>query len=117
MYTRMSAVAKRGVTLRGAAAYAVYEAFITAMLADPQRAQVYEAAPLYPEREWEYPLRVTHPQDAGVMLEYMVSAFRLGGNVGFLVIYYPKTSALEATEAMNSLFVEQYGEGNEVILG
>ena len=114
-YTKLSAVVKRGLVKGGASVHAVYETFIATMQANQQLAKIYEAAPLYPEKEWEYPLRITHPQNPGLILEYMVSVFRLSGNYGFLIVYLPRTTALEVTEAMNSLFVERFGEGGAAI--
>jgi hypothetical protein len=114
-YTKLSAVIKRGLAQRGASANAIYETFIAAMQADPRRAEIYESAPLYPDKEWEYTLRIAHPQNAGVILEYVSSVFRLTGNRGFLVVYLPKSSALDVTEAMNSLFIGYFGEGEAAI--
>ena len=114
-YAKASAVVKRGVSQRSERAYAGYSHFIAAMQGDPQRAKVYEEASLYPDREWEYMLRIAHPQDGGTLLEYTVNVFRLGVNNGFLVVYLPKTSALAVTEAMNSLFIERFGEGDAAI--
>ena len=115
MYTLLSGIVKRGLERRYTTARAFYGDFISAMQADSRRAQLYESAPLYPEKEWEYALRITHPQNAGVLLEYTVSTFRLEGNAGFLVVYYPDTSTLPVIEAMNSLLIEHYGEGEASI--
>jgi len=114
-YTKLSSVVKRGLRKWSASVQAVYENFIATMRANQPLAKIYEEAPLYPDKEWEYPLWITHPQDAGMLLEYMVNIFRLSGNNGFLLVYLPRTSALDVTEAMNSLFVERFGEGDAAI--
>lgn len=111
MYTLLSAIVKRSLERRYTSARAIYRDFITTMLADARRAQLYESALLYPEKEWEYPLKITHPQDAGILLAYTVSTFHLQGNAGFLVVYYPDTTTLAVIEEINSLLIENYGEG------
>lgn len=115
MYSKLSAIVKRSLERRFSSAYAVYKNFITAMQANPHRAQLYDSAPLHPEKEWEYPLFITHPQDSGLLLEYTVSVFRLEGNAGYLVVYYPNSSTLAVLEEMNSLLIEHYGEGDAAI--
>ncbi|HEV2473946.1 MAG TPA: hypothetical protein VGS41_14820, partial [Chthonomonadales bacterium] len=115
MYAKAVAIVKRSLARNYESAYAIYGAFIEAMRTDPGRAILYESAPLYPHKEWEYALKISHPQDGNVMLEYTTTIYRLSGEVGFLVVYYPRTSALDVNETMHSHFIEQYGMGDDVI--
>ena len=62
LYTKQSAVVKR---LAAKADESLYARFIAAMKADPQRAHIYEQAEPATEREWEYPLRMTSPDQDG----------------------------------------------------
>jgi len=53
----------------------IYAPFIAAMHADPVRAEIYESAPQYPEREWEYPFTIAHPEQPEIMLEFQASIY------------------------------------------
>lgn len=58
-YSKRAAVVKRLDANQGLPLYAP---FITAMKADPQLAYILEHAMPHPDREWEYPIRITPPR-------------------------------------------------------
>ena len=88
----------------------IYAPFIAAMHADPVRAEIYESAPQYPEREWEYPFTIAHPEQPEIMLEFQASIYRLEENGGFLLLYYPVNTTLPIIEDINSRLIERLGK-------
>jgi hypothetical protein len=101
-YTKRSALVKRvDANLHSP----LYAPFISAMQADPQRAQIYARARSMVDHEWEYTLKIAPPgsQDPGEYLEFQVTNFRVEGNTGFLFVYSPLTQSQPVIE-------EQYGQ-------
>jgi hypothetical protein len=101
-YTKRSALVKRvDANLHSP----LYAPFISAMQADPQRAQIYARARPMVDHEWEYTLRIAPPgsQEPGEYLEFQVTNFRVEGNSGFLFMYDPLTHSQPVIE-------EQYGQ-------
>src|SRR5258708_39511520 len=101
-YTKRSALVKRvDANLHSP----LYAPFISAMQADPQRAQIYARARPMVDHEWEYTLRIAPPgsQEPGEYLEFQVTNFRVEGNSGFLFMYNPLTHSQPVIE-------EQYGQ-------
>lgn len=88
----------------------IYAPFIAAMRSDPARAELFESAPDYPDSEWEFPLTIAHPEQPEIMLEFQANIYRLEENGGFLLIYYPVTSALPVIEEINSELNERFGK-------
>jgi len=113
LYTKQSAVVKR---LAAKADESLYARFIAAMKADPQRAHMYEQAEPDIEREWEYPLRMTSPDQDGTatLLEFQVSTFRLVGGAGFLVTCVPTGATVAVIEAQYNRLMSAYSEHNYV---
>lgn len=106
-YTTRSAIVKRQderSRLR------IYAPFIAAMHADPVLAEIYESAPQYPEREWEYPFTIAHPEQPEIMLDFQASIYRLEENGGFLLVYYPIKATLPIIEEVNSRLIERLGK-------
>jgi hypothetical protein len=89
----------------------LYSSFITAMNADPDLAYIYKHAIPHPEREWEYPLRITYPtrRDALELLEFRVTNYRLEGDVGFLITYTPTSTTLPIIEEQYNLLCKTHG--------
>jgi hypothetical protein len=106
-YTTRSAIVKRQDQHSQLTTYAP---FIAAMHADPARAEIYESAPKYLEREWEYPLTIAHPEQPENMLEFQASIYRMEENGGFLLVYYPVKMALPVIEEINSRQIERLGK-------
>jgi len=106
-YTKSSAKVKR-LDARPRVKY--YAPFIAAMQADPSRAAIYEAAPHYPEREWENHLKIAHPDQPECMLEFQASIYRMEQDSGFLVVYYPVSSTVPIVEEINSSLIERFGK-------
>ncbi|HYL44791.1 MAG TPA: hypothetical protein VEU97_15520 [Ktedonobacteraceae bacterium] len=101
-YTKRSALVKRvDANLHSP----LYAPFISAMQADPQRAQIYARARAIVDHEWEYTLRIAPPgsQEPGEYLEFRVTNFHVEGNRGFLFMYDPLTHSQPVIE-------EQYGQ-------
>ncbi len=113
LYTKMSAIVRRGLRQHHTPDYS---AFVAGMLADPARAEIFETGPLYPEDEWEYTIRVTHPQRPHELLEYQASVFRFEDDEGFLIVYFPRSSSMAAIEEVNSDLIQQFGEGDDTIV-
>lgn len=113
LYTKQSAVVKR---LSAKVGEPLYARFITAMKANPQRAHIYEQAEPATEREWEYPLKMTSPdQDAtATLLEFQVSTYRLVGGAGFLVTCVPHGATVPVIEAQYNRLMKADGEHNYV---
>lgn len=113
LYTKKAAVVKR---LAAKGDESLYTRFIAAMHEDPQCAAIYDQAPTTIEREWEYPLRMTPPEEDGVatMLEFQVTNYRLVGGTGFLVICTPRASTLPLIEAQYKSLMSINHEDNYV---
>lgn len=105
-YTKRSAIVKRQDELSQLTTYAP---FIAAMRSDPSRAELYESASAYPEREWECSLIIAHPEQPENLLEFQASLYRMEENGGFLVVYYPVKATLPVIEEINSKLVERLG--------
>ncbi len=87
----------------------IYAPFITAMHADPERAELFETALLNPEHEWEFSLTIAHPEQPETLLEFQVSVYRLEKKGGFLLVYYPVKMALPVIEEINGRLIERLG--------
>lgn len=114
-YAKRSAIVKRMNAEMGSDS-TLYASFIAAMKADPRLTSIYEQATLYPDNEWENPLRIMPPGlkgsidfDSG-LLEFQVTTFRLERNTGLLATYIPTPTTLSAFEEMYSLLAGQYGD-------
>jgi hypothetical protein len=89
-----------------------YAPFIVAMNAHADLAGIYEVAPLNPEREWEYCLKITH-QDArraDELLEFQVTTYRLEDEAGFLVMYTPTRATLSVVEEAYNRLASVYSD-------
>lgn len=111
-YGKRSALVKRLDANQGSPLYAP---FIAAMKADPQLAYIFEHAMPQPDREWEYPLRITPPRQVtraeyeGIEpLEFQVTNYRVEGEAGILVIYSPRSDSLPYFEQHYSQLTEMY---------
>ncbi len=113
LYTKKSAVVKR---LAARTDEALYAQFIAAMKANPHSAQIYEQAVPDTDYEWQYPLKMTSPEEgvAAPMLEFQVDNFRLLGGAGFLVTCTPKAGTAAVIEGQYNRLVDTYGEANYV---
>ena len=114
-YAKKSAIVKRMNAEVGSDAI-LYASFIAAMKADPRLESIYGQAVLYPDNEWENPLRIVPPGlngstdfDSG-LLEFQVTVYRFERNTGFLATYIPTPTTLPAFEEMYSLLAGQYGD-------
>jgi hypothetical protein len=108
-YTKRSALVKRvDANLHSP----LYAPFISAMQADPQRAQIYARARPMVDHEWEYTLRIAPPgsQDPGEYLEFQVTSFRVEGNTGFLFMYSPLTQSQPVIEEQYGQLIRTYNE-------
>ena len=90
----------------------IYDPFIAAMKSDPQLEKIYEQAELYPDYEWEHPIRIVPPgqRDASRLLEFQVTIYRLEGDAGFLTMYTPTRATLPDIEEQYRLLIEEYGD-------
>jgi hypothetical protein len=90
----------------------LYAPFIVAMNADANLARIYEAAPLHPAREWEYHLKIAPPdsRQAGKLLEFQVTIFRLEDETGFLVMYVPTRATLPLVEEAYNRLAGMYSD-------
>ncbi len=114
-YAKKSAIVKRMNAEVGSDAI-LYASFIAAMKADPRLESIYGQAILYPDNEWENPLRIMPPGLSGStdfdsgLLEFQVTVYRFERNTGFLATYIPTPTTLPAFEEMYSLLAGQYGD-------
>ncbi len=90
----------------------LYAPFIVAMNADANLARIYEVAPLHPAREWEYYLKIAPPdsRQAGKLLEFQVTIFRLEDETGFLVMYVPTRATLPLVEEAYNRLAGMYSD-------
>lgn len=102
-YVKMSAIAKRMYETWRLPAFAE---FINTLLADPQLASIYAAAPMYTQEEWEYPVFIMHPERIDELLEFYVNVYRLERESGFLVVYSPKGNTRQIIEEQYSQFLQ-----------
>jgi hypothetical protein len=112
-YTKKSAVVKRMNAGVGTESI-LYASFIAAMKADPRLKNIFEQAPLYPDKEWENSLKITLPNPKGSsdmesgFLEFQVTIFSLERNTGFLAMYMPASTSVQAFEELYSQLADQY---------
>jgi hypothetical protein len=87
-YSKVSAIVRR-LNAEPGADPTLYEAFIAAMRAEPNRAYLFEHCALYPIHEGEYALQIILPgdDDPNRLLAFNVTAYRLDHDQGFLVTY------------------------------
>jgi len=113
-YAKKSAVVKRLSNELGTDS-SLYAPFIAAMKNDPLRAQIYEQAVLYPDREWDYTFSIAPPGTRGnsssELLAFQVTIFRLEGHDGFLATYTPTKATLPVIEELYSRLTDQYSDG------
>ena len=113
-YAKKSAVVKRLSNEPGTDS-SLYAPFIAAMKNDPLRAQIYEQAVLYPDREWDYTFSIAPPGIRGnsnsELLAFQVTIFRLEGYTGFLATYTPARATLPVIEELYSRLTDQYSDG------
>jgi hypothetical protein len=116
-YAKKSAIVKRMNAEMGSD-LTLYTPFVAAMKADPRLENIYQQAALYPENEWENPIKITPPEFGSVadsdrgtrLLEFQVTNYRLERNTGFLAIYTPTPTTLPTFEKLYSLLADQYGD-------
>lgn len=113
LYARMSAIVKSGIENQHPIGYQV---FVESMLAQPDRAAIYESSEPYEVDGRDYTMYVYHPLQPDELLEFNATAFRLENDGGFLVVYYPRVSTVAAIEEANSRLIEYYGEGDDTIV-
>jgi len=116
-YAKKSAIVKRMNAEKGSD-LTLYAPFVAAMKADPRLENIYQQAALYPENEWENPIKITPPEFGSVadsdrgtrLLEFQVTNYRLERNTGFLATYIPTPATLPTFEKLYSLLADQYSD-------
>jgi len=90
----------------------LYAPFIVAMNADVNLARIYETAPLNPAHEWEYYLKFAPPdsRQAGELLEFQATIYRLEDEAGFLVTYIPTRATLPFVEEAYNRLAGMYSD-------
>jgi hypothetical protein len=116
-YAKKSSMVKR-MKANSSLESPIFDPFITAMQRDLQLEKIYELASLYPDHEWEYPLRIAPPGhiDNSRLLEFQVTIYRLEGDSGFLSMYAPTRATLPDIEEYYRLLIEEYGDKSYVQL-